>query len=634
MVKTGCTGGRLRCAAAGPGIQSDVMMVATGREEHGVGAVARRDFKAQGVTVKAQRAIQITYREMNVADSGSRIDAHVVSETLRGSPVRFPRMNTAKIPTPVNEPVLPYAPGSRERSELKQALKDFSGRQIEIPVVIGGKEIRTGKTVDAVMPHCHRHVLAKVHQAGPEEVTAAVKAAREAWRDWSNWTLVDRAAVFLKAADLLATRWRAMLNAATMLGQSKTAFQAEIDAACELTDFWRFNAHYAERIHAEQPLSPPGGAIWNALEYRGLEGFVYAITPFNFTAIGGNLPTSPALMGCTVVWKPAATASYSNYLVLRLLQEAGLPPGVVNFVPGPATVISERLLADRHLGGIHFTGSTEVFQMLWKQVATNLTGYADYPRLVGETGGKDFILAHASADVEALATGIVRGAFEYQGQKCSAASRAYVPESLWPQLRERVLGLLEDVRVGDPADFRNFMGAVIDRKAFDKIKQYIEQAKRDPKVEVLFGGECDDSDGYFVHPTLIQVEDPMYRTMCEEIFGPVLSLHVYPDKQWKETLAIVDRTSPYALTGAVFAQDRAAMAEADAALRYAAGNFYKNDKPTGAVVGQQPFGGGRASGTNDKAGSMLNLIRWTSARTIKENFVPPRDPWYPFMAEA
>jgi len=543
-------------------------------------------------------------------------------------------MNTAKIPTPVNEPVLPYAPGSRERSELKQAIKDLSGRQIEIPIVIGGKEIRTGKTVDTVMPHCHRHVLAKVHQAGPEEVTAAVKAARDAWRDWSTWSLADRAAVFLKAADLLATRWRAMLNAATMVGQSKTAFQAEIDAACELIDFWRFNIHYAERIHAEQPLSPAGGAIWNAMEYRGLEGFVYAITPFNFTAIGGNLPTAPAMMGCTVVWKPAATASYSNYLVFRLLQEAGLPPGVINFVPGPATVISERLLADRHLGGIHFTGSTEVFQTLWKQVATNLTSYADYPRLVGETGGKDFILAHASADVDALATGIVRGAFEYQGQKCSAASRAYVPESIWPQLRERVLGLLADVRVGDPADFRNFMGAVIDRKAFDKIKQYIEQAKRDPKVKILFGGECDDSDGYFVHPTVIQVEDPMYRTMCEEIFGPVLSLYVYPDKQWKETLALVDRTSPYALTGAVFAQDRAALAEADAALRYAAGNFYKNDKPTGAVVGQQPFGGGRASGTNDKAGSMLNLIRWTSARTIKENNVPPRDPWYPFMAEA
>jgi 1-pyrroline-5-carboxylate dehydrogenase len=543
-------------------------------------------------------------------------------------------MNTAKIPTPVNEPVLAYAPGSRERTELKLAIKDLSSRQIDIPVVIGGKEIRTGKTVDAVMPHCHRHVLAKVHQAGPEEVAAAVKAAREAWRDWSSWSLTDRAAVFLKAGDLLATRWRATVNAATMLGQSKTAFQAEIDAACELIDFWRFNAHYAERIHAEQPLSPPGGATWNALDYRGLEGFVYAISPFNFTAIGGNLSTAPALMGCTVIWKPAATAAYSNYLLLRLLQEAGLPPGVINFVPGPAAVISERLLADRHLGGIHFTGSTEVFQTLWKQVANNLTSYADYPRLVGETGGKDFIIAHASSDVDALATGIVRGAFEYQGQKCSAASRAYVPESIWPKLRERVLGLLADARVGDPADFRNFMGAVIDKKAFDKIKGYIEGAKRDAKAKILFGGECDDADGYFVHPTVIQVENPEYRTMCEEIFGPVLSLYVYPDKQWKDTLALVDRTSPYALTGAVFAQDRAALAEADAALRYSAGNFYRNDKPTGAVVGQQPFGGGRASGTNDKAGSLLNLIRWTSARSVKENFVPPRDPWYPFMAEA
>jgi 1-pyrroline-5-carboxylate dehydrogenase len=543
-------------------------------------------------------------------------------------------MHSAKIPTPVNEPVLAYAPGSRERAELKQAIKDLSGRQIEIPVVIGGKEIRTGKTIDAVMPHCHRHVLAKVHQAGPEEVAAAVKAAREAQGDWSKWSLADRAAVFLKAADLLATRRRAMLNAATMLGQSKTAFQAEIDAACELIDFWRFNIHYAERIHAEQPLSPAGSGMWNAMEYRGLEGFVYAITPFNFTAIGGNLPTSPAIMGCTVVWKPAATASYSNYLVFRLLQEAGLPPGVINFVPGPAAVISEKLLADRHLGGIHFTGSTEVFQALWKQVATNLTSYADYPRLVGETGGKDFILAHPSADVDALATGLVRGAFEYQGQKCSAASRAYVPESLWAKVRERVLGLLAEARMGDPADFRNFMGAVIDRKSFEKIKGYIDRAKSDPKAKVLFGGECDDADGYFVQPTLIQVEDPAYRTMCDEIFGPVLSLYVYPDKQWKETLALVDRTSPYALTGGVFAQDRSALVEADAALRYAAGNFYLNDKPTGAVVGQQPFGGARASGTNDKAGSLLNLIRWTSARAIKENFVPPKDPWYPFMAEA
>src|SRR6185503_10479770 len=433
------------------------------------------------------------------------------------------------------------------------------------------------------------------------------------------------------AADLLATRRRAAVNAATMLGQSKTAHQAEIDAACELIDFWRFNAHFAEQIHAEQPVSSPG--MWNALDYRALEGFVYAITPFNFTSIGGNLSTAPAIMGCTVVWKPAATAVYSNYLLFRLLQEAGLPPGVVNFVPSPATVISERLLSDRHLGGIHFTGSTEVFQTLWKQVSDNVTKYADYPRLVGETGGKDFILAHPSADVDALTTGVVRGAFEYQGQKCSAASRAYIPESLWPKVREQLLGRLADIRMGDPADFRNFMAAVIDKKAFDKIKQYIDRAKSDAKAKVLFGGDCDDRDGYFVQPTVIEVDDPNYRTMCDEIFGPVLSLYVYPDRQWKETLSVVDRTSPYALTGGVFAQDRAALAEADAALRYAAGNFYLNDKPTGAVVGQQPFGGARASGTNDKAGSLLNLIRWTSARTIKENFVPPKDPWYPFMAE-
>jgi 1-pyrroline-5-carboxylate dehydrogenase len=539
-----------------------------------------------------------------------------------------------KIPVPFNEPVLSYAPNTPERAELKQALQDLASRAIEVPIVIGGKEIRTGRTVDAVMPHCHRHVLAKVHQAGPEEIAAAIAAARAAWREWSTWSLADRAAVFLKAADLLATRGRAVVNAATMLGQSKTAHQAEIDAACELIDFWRFNVHYAERIHAEQPISAPG--TWNALDYRALEGFVYAISPFNFTAIGGNLSTAPAIMGCTVVWKPAATAAYSNYFLVRLLEEAGLPPGVVNFVPGPAGQISERVLADRHLGGVHFTGSTDVFQSLWKQVAANLGSYADYPRLVGETGGKDFIVAHASADVEALATAIVRGAFEYQGQKCSAASRAYVPDTLWPQLRERVVGMLASVRVGDPTDFRNFMGAVIDRKAFDKIKAYLDGAKAagDGKARVLAGGGCDDTDGYFVQPTLIQVEDPEYRTMCEEIFGPVLSLYVYPERQWAETLALVDRTSPYALTGAVFARERRAVAEAQAALRYAAGNFYVNDKPTGAVVGQQPFGGARASGTNDKAGSLLNLIRWTSARVMKENFVPPRDYPYPFMAEA
>jgi len=542
-------------------------------------------------------------------------------------------MNTPpKMPAPINEPVLSYAPGTRERAELKQTVKDMAGHPIEIPVVIGGKEIRTGRTVDAVMPHCHRHVLAKVHQAGPGEVAGAVAAARAAWREWSNTSLTDRAAVFLKAADLLATRRRAAVNAATMLGQSKTAHQAEIDAACELIDFWRFNVHFAEQIHAEQPVSSPG--TWNALDYRALEGFVYAISPFNFTSIGGNLSSAPAIMGCTVVWKPAATAAYSNYFLLKIMEEAGLPPGVVNFVPGPASTISEGLIADRHLGGIHFTGSTEVFQSLWKQVATNLGGYADYPRLVGETGGKDFILAHASADVDALATAIVRGAYEYQGQKCSAASRAYIPDTIWPKVKERVLAMMAAIKVGDPADFTNFMGAVIDRKAFTKIKEYIDGAKSDAKAKVLFGGGCDDADGYFVQPTLIQVEDPAYRTMCEEIFGPVLTLYVYPERQWAETLALVDRTSPYALTGAVFAQDRRAVTEAQAALRYAAGNFYVNDKPTGAVVGQQPFGGARASGTNDKAGSLLNLVRWTSARTVKENFVPPRDPTYPFMAEA
>src|SRR5438477_78036 len=539
---------------------------------------------------------------------------------------------TPRIPVPTNEPVLAYAPGTPERLELKKSLKELSAHQIEIPLVIGGKEVRTGKTSDAVMPHCHHHVLAKVHQAGPAEVRAAIAAAGEAWHDWSTWDQGRRAAVFLKAAELLATRYRSNGNAATMLGQSKTAHQAEIDAACELIDFWRFNPHYAERLYAEQPISAAG--TWNALDYRPLEGFVYAITPFNFTSIGGNLPTAPALMGNTVVWKPAATAVFSNYFVLKLLEEAGLPPGVINFVPGPAAPISEQLLLDRALAGIHFTGSTEVFQALWQRVGERLSSYAGYPRLVGETGGKDFILAHASADVDALATAVVRGAYEYQGQKCSAASRAYVPDTLWPRLRERVLSMLAEVRMGDPADFRNFMGAVIDRKAFEKITTYVAGAKAGAGAVVLFGGEADDRDGYFIAPTLIQVDDPAYRTMSEEIFGPVLSVYVYAEARWSETLALVDGTSPYALTGAIFAQDRRAVDEAQASLRYAAGNFYVNDKPTGAVVGQQPFGGARASGTNDKAGSLLNLIRWVSPRALKENFVPPRTFRYPFMAEA
>ncbi|HZH81034.1 MAG TPA: L-glutamate gamma-semialdehyde dehydrogenase, partial [Gemmatimonadales bacterium] len=523
-------------------------------------------------------------------------------------------------------------PGSPERAELEAALRDLATPR-DLPTVVGGKHVMgSGERFDVVQPHAHREILGTGAKATHDDASAAVAAARSAAPEWRALSFDDRAAVLLKAADLLAGPWRARLNAATMLGQSKTAHQAEIDAACELIDFFRFNVHYAERLYAEQPRSTPG--VWNSMEYRPLEGFVYAITPFNFTSIGGNLPTAPAIMGNTVVWKPAATAVLSNYFIMRLLEEAGLPPGVINFVPGPSVQVSERLLADRAFAGIHFTGSTEVFQTLWKQAAANLTSYAAYPRLVGETGGKDFVLAHASADVDALATGLVRGAFEYQGQKCSAASRAYIPDAIWPQVRDRMLAMLAEVKVGDPADFRNFMGAVIDRKAFDKIKAYIDAAKRAPGVKVLFGGGANDADGYFIEPTVIESQDPTYRTMCEEIFGPVLTVHVYPAARWADTLRLVDQTSPYALTGAIFAQERRIVEEAKQALRYAAGNFYINDKPTGAVVGQQPFGGARASGTNDKAGSLLNLIRWVSPRAVKENFIPPRSFTYPFMAES
>ncbi len=539
---------------------------------------------------------------------------------------------TPNIPAPRNEPVLAYAPESAERTALKAALQEMSGRTLEIPVIVGGKEIRTGKTVDVVAPHDHCRVLAKVHQADEKTIHAAIRAAVEAQRAWADLRFEDRAAVFLRAADLLAGPWRQTVNAATMLGQSKTAYQAEIDSACELIDFLRFNVHFAERIYAEQPTSGPG--TWNRTDHRPLEGFVYAITPFNFTAIGGNLPTAPALMGNVAVWKPAASAALSNYYVYRLLEEAGLPPGVINFLPGKATQVTDLLLADPALAGIHFTGSTEVFQSLWKRVAGSLEQYRAYPRLVGETGGKDFIVAHESADVDALAVAMVRGAFEYQGQKCSAASRAYVPDVLWPTLRERVVGMIESLTMGDVADFRNFLGAVIDQKAFTKIAGYLEAAKRDAGVTVLAGGGSDGTAGYFIEPTLVQVEDPTYRLMCEEIFGPVLATYVYPASQWSETLSLVDRTGPYALTGAVFARDRRALADAERGLRHAAGNFYLNDKPTGAVVGQQPFGGGRASGTNDKAGSVLNLLRWVSPRSIKETFVPARDYRYPFMHEA
>jgi 1-pyrroline-5-carboxylate dehydrogenase len=539
-------------------------------------------------------------------------------------------MNGAwNIPIPRNEPVLSYAPGTPERSALKMALKSLGSQQPDIPAVVAGQEIRTGKTQDVVSPHCHRRVLAKVHQADRRTIDAAVKAAVEAQREWGEWRFEDRAAVFLRAAESLATTNRQLLNAATMLGQSKTAFQAEIDSACELIDFLRFNVHFAERIYQEQPESTPG--VWNRLDHRPLEGFIYAITPFNFTAIGGNLPTAPALMGNAVVWKPAATAMLSNWHFFKLLEEAGLPPGVINFLPGDPIEVSEVLLAQRELAGIHFTGSTAVFQALWKSVGDNLSRYAGYPRVVGETGGKDFILAHPSADVDALAVGIVRGAYEYQGQKCSAASRAYIPDTLWPAVQERVVAMIEDIRMGDVADFRNFMGAVIDRRSFTRLRDHLERAKTDPGVRVIAGGGTDDSTGYFVQPTFLRVEDPAYRLMCEEIFGPVLTAHVYPAARWKETLSLVDKTSPYALTGAVFARDRRALTEAGSALRYSAGNYYINDKPTGAVVGQQPFGGGRASGTNDKAGSILNLLRWVSPRSIKETLSPAQDYRYPYM---
>ena len=528
----------------------------------------------------------------------------------------------------MNEPVLDYEPGSPEREELKATLAEMSATEVEIPLIIGGEEVRTGDLAEIVMPHDHGHVLGRFHRAGKEEAAAAVEAARAAWREWSEWPWQDRMAVFLRAAELLAGPWRARLNASTMLGQSKTAHQAEIDSACETIDFWRFNSFYASAVYDEQPESSPG--VWNRMDHRPLEGFVYVITPFNFTAIGANLPTAPAMMGNVAIWKPATTAVFSSYYVIRLLEEAGLPPGVINFVPGHSRQISEILLGSPELAGIHFTGSTATFQLLWKQVAERLETYRAYPRIVGETGGKDFILVHESAEARSVAVAMVRGAFEYQGQKCSAASRAYVPATLWDEVREQVLEMMAEIRMGDPRDFRNFVGAVIERSAFESITGYIEHAKSSEDLEILAGGGYSDEKGYFVEPTLVLSADAGSRLMCEEIFGPVLTVHVYDPARWGETLRLVDETSPYALTGAVFANDRGAVREAMAALRHAAGNFYVNEKPTGAVVGQQPFGGARASGTNDKAGSILNLLRWVSPRSIKETLVPPIDYRYPF----
>ena len=535
-----------------------------------------------------------------------------------------------QLPPPVNEPIRSYAPGTPERAALKARLKAMEGERPDIPVVIGGREIRTGETVQAVSPHKHRHVTATYHRATADDVRAAIASGKEAWKEWSEWTWEERAAVFLKAADLLATVRRDTINAATMLGQSKTAYQSEIDAACEMIDFFRFNVGFARDLCAEQPISGPG--MWNQSEYRALEGFVYAVTPFNFTAIGGNLPTAPALMGNVVLWKPASSAMLSAWYTLQLLQEAGLPPGVINFLPGDAAMISKIALSHEDLAGVHFTGSTGVFNSMWSTIGQNMGKYRSYPRIVGETGGKDFIIAHPSADVAALAVAIVRGSFEYQGQKCSAASRVYIPKSLWPEVKERVVAMIAEIKVGDVSDFRNFMGAVIDQKAFDRISEYLGDARKNAKI--IAGGGVNGKDGWFIDPTLVETDDPSYRLMCEEIFGPVVTAYVYDDAKWSETLAIVDRTSPYALTGAVFSQDRAAVREAHAALRHAAGNFYINDKCTGAVVGQQPFGGARGSGTNDKAGSKLNLTRWVSARTVKETFSPPTDYRYPFMADA
>ncbi len=505
----------------------------------------------------------------------------------------------------------------------------MQAERIDIPCIIGGREIRTGKLRSAVMPHRSGHVLADVHQGGADEVAQAIEAARDAWQDWSRTPWEERVAVLLRAAELLAGPWRDTLNAATILGQSKTAHQAEIDAACETIDFFRFNASYLTRIYEEQPISSPG--VWNRLEYRPLEGFVFAVSPFNFTAIGANLTTSPVLMGCTVVWKPASTAMLSAYYTMRLLEEAGLPPGVINLVYGSGAEIGAPALSHPELAGVHFTGSTPVFQGIWREIGGSIERYRNYPRIVGETGGKDFILAHPSADVDEVAAAILRGAFEYQGQKCSAASRVYAPSNLWPRLRERLAEETATIKTGDVTDFTNFMGAVIDESSFRTQRDAIEEARAHPDSEVVVGGTVDDTVGYFVEPTVIETRDPGFRLLRDELFGPVLTCYVYPENDFEDTLELVDETAPYALTGAIFSGDRYALRHASERLRYAAGNVYLNDKPTGAVVGQQPFGGSRASGTNDKAGSMWNLIRWVSPRTIKETFVPPSDYRYPFL---
>ena len=535
-------------------------------------------------------------------------------------------------PIPQNEPVLNYAPGSNEKKALKKVLAELKSQQTDVPMIINGKEIRTNKTIDIRPPHEHKHVLGKFHTGDASHVKDAIESALAAHKSWSSLSWENRANIFLKAADLLATKYRPYINATTMLGQSKSAYQAEIDSACELIDFLRFNVHFLSDIYRQQPASSPG--VNNRLEYRPLEGFVFALTPFNFTAIGGNLPTSAAMCGNVVVWKCANTQVYSAQMFMRVLMEAGLPAGVINlvFVDGPT--IGEVCFNHPHFAGIHFTGSTGVFNKMWETIGKNMSHYKSYPRIVGETGGKDFVMAHRSAEVDVLVAALARGAFEYQGQKCSAASRAYIPSNIAEEVKAKLIAELKTMKMGTVEDFTNFINAVIDEKSFDKLQRYISEVSKDgSKAKIIAGGNCDKSEGYFIEPTIIETTDPKYVTMCDELFGPVLTLYVYDENKYEETLELLDNTSPYALTGAIISKDRYAIETAVNALRNSAGNFYINDKPTGAVVGQQPFGGARASGTNDKAGSMLNLYRWLSARTIKETFVPVENYRYPFLSE-
>ncbi len=535
----------------------------------------------------------------------------------------------AKTPTPKNEPVLNYTKNSPERKAINDEIKRQINLNIDIPLIIGGKEVRTNVTEQIRCPHDHSKILGTYHKAGKKEAEMAIDSALEARKTWSKMPWTERASIFLKASELLAGPHRSVLNVATMLGQSKTVHQAEIDAACELIDFWRFNSRYMENIYTEQPESSAG--TWNRLEHRALEGFIFAITPFNFTSIGGNLPTAPAMMGNAVIWKPASTGVLSAYYIMKILEEAGLPKGVINFLPGKGSEIGEAVFSSSELAGIHFTGSTSVFKSMWKTIGDNIGKYKYYPRIVGETGGKDFVFVHKDADIKEVVTALVRGAFEYQGQKCSAASRAYIPKSMWLELKKQLCSEVAKIKVGDVTDYSNFMGAVIDKNSFNSIKSYIDFAKESNDAEIICGGEYDDSKGYFIQPTVILTSNPKFKTMEEEIFGPVLTIYVYADEELDKTLDLLDSTSSYALTGAIFAKDRNIINYLSNKLENCAGNFYINDKPTGAVVGQQPFGGARASGTNDKAGSYLNLIRWVSPRAIKETFVPAKDFTYPFM---